>query len=569
MPLASTSQDDFSAGIYRGRKAPPTAVYDAVNALINDEGLLFRRGGSVNYSTSDASAALAWVYDTYLQAGQRTLAADSGSTYVLDGTTPVAILASGVSTTFARPVGVAGTMMIGTPFGVGVYAGSLKSFLSSYGVGTVSVSNGSKTVTGAGTSWLATLDVGMLLAGHSSGGPIGGSLGVVASIDSDTQVTLRDAWAGTTLSGSAYGFWPMSLSAIASANAHLAAVGVNQRLIVAVGNRAYYTPTSNPFAIADASQDYIELPSSSVIIGAYGLGSTCLLFTTDGLWAVSNMDIEPVDAFGNIQWSQQRINPNLILWGEPGICAYGPQTIVPAVDDVFLLSPDGSIESLSATIRPLYRSYVKAGYQPGLAAVHRGHYILPVLNGTTLVDVLVCRLDRGAAWTRWAGGAAGASYSVRVGSTTRTPKLLGVSGLRVTDLSGVFEPDSGNALDADGTTSDCVVTTRDTASGQQPGFFGRARTRYELVDDGSGGTAAPTVAVAFTSDADAGVFTTLTEKGQQGGGAGWGVSDGSKYQWALVAKRRERGRLRITVTGACASFVLRSVEWLMRPSGKQ
>jgi hypothetical protein len=213
---------------------------------------------------------------------------------------------------------------------------------------------------------------------------------------------------------------------------------------------------------------------------------------------------------------------------------------------------------------------VKAGYQPGMATVYRGHYILPIMNGSTWVDTLVCRIDRDAAWTRWAGHAGGPAYSVLTGEASRQPKLLALRGPRVLDLSGAFTPDATVAQDADGTTSDCVMTTTDFPTGDnQYGFVQRARLRYELTDDGNGATAAPTVAIAYSSDQDGGTFTTLTERGEQGGAAGWGVSDGSKYQWALVGKRRERIRFRVTVTGACASFVLRSIELLLRPTGKQ
>jgi hypothetical protein len=78
-----------------------------------------------------------------------------------------------------------------------------------------------------------------------------------------------------------------------------------------------------------------------------------------------------------------------------------------------------------------------------------------------------------------------------------------------------------------------------------------------------------TVTPAYSSDQDAGVWASLTERGEQAGGDGWTDSDGSKFQWALVGKRRERLRFRLTVAGATASFVLRSIEMLMRPSGKQ
>jgi hypothetical protein len=251
--------------------------------------------------------------------------------------------------------------------------------------------------------------------------------------------------------------------------------------------------------------------------------------------------------------------------------------LIPAIDDVYLFSLDGPPQPITGSrsdafddgIRALYRSYVKAGYQPGLASVHRGHYWLPVMNGTTLVDVLVCRLDRGMTWTRWTGHAANSAYAQELGATTRSPKLYGIKGRRVLDLSSTLDPIAGNASDADGTVADCVITTRDYPIGQQPGFVERLRLRYQLTDDGSGGTTAPTVAVAVSSDQDAGVFTTLTELGEQGGGTGGIVSSGAKYMWWKVRKRRERIRFRITVTGACAGFVLRSLELLIRPQGKQ
>jgi hypothetical protein len=139
----------------------------------------------------------------------------------------------------------------------------------------------------------------------------------------------------------------------------------------------------------------------------------------------------------------------------------------------------------------------------------------------------------------------------------------------VTDLTGAFAPTAANAVEADGTVPDCTITTRDYSTSQQHGFVRRARLRYELTDDGSAATAAPTVALAYSSDQDAGAFSTLTDKGLQGGGTGGAVSAGDKYNWWTVGKKRERIRYRITQTGAAASFVLRSLEMLVRPSGKQ
>jgi hypothetical protein len=72
---------------------------------------------------------------------------------------------------------------------VGMYAGSLKA--AAYTTGTITVTNGSKTVAGVGTSWLAGVDAGMILNRLSD-------YGVVKSVDSNTQITLADPWQGAT-----------------------------------------------------------------------------------------------------------------------------------------------------------------------------------------------------------------------------------------------------------------------------------------------------------------------------------------------------------------------------------
>lgn len=490
MALAPYTQDDFGAGVFRSRKTPAGSVYDAVNALVNDEGLLFKRGGSAYKSSGDFAASIRGLAYAVADAfGATIFVWTTGGIYTLDpGTTPSSIstqTTSFIPRPWARGVGIGPYFYLPNAAGDAVIA--------------------------------------------------------VIPLTTD-ELTLPPATVG-----------------------YLAAVGNPARLIVTEGNKAFFSERGDPETMG--ANDYHELPQNAQITGADSLGDTCLLFTTQGVWAIQNMSFDAVDAYGNIQHTVSRLN-DLILWGDPGISRWQGGLVVPCVDDVYLMLPD-DLQPVSTAVRPLYRSYVKAGYQPGTATVHRGHYFLPILNANTLVDVLVCRLDRDAAWTRWSGHAAGSAYASQIGATTRSPRLLGVSGLRATDLTDCFDPTTSNATDADATVPDCVITTRDYPIGQQPGFVERLRARYELTDDGSGGTAAPTVAVAFSSDADAGSFSTLTTRGEQNGAAGWGVSDGSKYQWAKVGKRRERIRFRITQTGACASFVLRSLELLIRPQGKQ
>ncbi|MGF3028105.1 hypothetical protein ACQVP2_35620 [Methylobacterium aquaticum] len=53
-----------------------------------------------------------------------------------------------------------------------------------YSVGTITLTNGSRTVTGTGTKFVANVLPGFLLI------PVGGTAAVIAEVNSDTQLTL-------------------------------------------------------------------------------------------------------------------------------------------------------------------------------------------------------------------------------------------------------------------------------------------------------------------------------------------------------------------------------------------
>ncbi|TGR32990.1 MULTISPECIES: hypothetical protein [unclassified Mesorhizobium] len=69
--------------------------------------------------------------------------------------------------------------------------------MSTYKTGTVSVTNGSATVTGSGTAWSVALVAGGMFSSAGIAVPI-------ASVGSDTSITLDYPWPGTTASGAAY-----------------------------------------------------------------------------------------------------------------------------------------------------------------------------------------------------------------------------------------------------------------------------------------------------------------------------------------------------------------------------
>lgn len=762
MALVSTFLDDFSGGMYRGKRAPANAAFDLQNLLINDEGLPVKRGGDAYKSNADAEQ-LDMLADVFVGAGQRTVfsSEQGGHLWVLgaDDETPVQV--GSCVRSLGRPAASTGLVFFpaspNDTFPARIYGGSRLG--TGYATGTVTVTKDSQTVTGSGTSWLANADAGMIFGSSPT-------YGVVQSVDSDTQITLARPWTGPNASGQAYvlnvvlALDPAPLQAYgvdSSEDVFLTTAGISQRLVVAVRQRAYISGRNDPLTF-DAA-DYLELASGGWVLGADAIGSNAVVFTTGGITVISNLDFDDVDAFGNIQWGEDKISREFVLWGDSGIASYSGSLIVPGVDDVCLFSGSkldtitgGRGSQYDGGIRNLYRSYVSQGLIPGMATVHRAHYLLPIFDGSNVVDVLVCRLDHGFAWTRWAGHAAGVAFARRIGSTTRQPALLGVAGERVTDLTGAFSPDGSNVSDADGTVPQAQVVTRDLPTGQQPGFVTKIRARYEFdatedqiglpwvpdpwqegddairangslfsggfagsewrsylttqtavaplverltivsrpavninaaacsiigflqdpvagngyearlryevaadtvtierYDSGSrtrimnaisltdriefgdifefsvsaagllkirvngsligsvtdttyfhAGEAAHAVVgildqltvagvasdilmqsddlpvplvtplvVEYSSDADDDVWTPLTELGEQGGAAGWTTSDGSRYQFAKVGKKRERIRFRITLAAAASSFVFRSLEMLSRTSGKQ
>jgi hypothetical protein len=592
MALASIVQDQFGGGIFRGRRAPADSVYDAINALLNDERELYRRGGSKYKSNANAGATLLGLRELQLPVGQRTIFWSSGAFYVLDGddATPVNITST-VPAPLVRPATLAGAAFLPTSLGVElVYGGSRKT--SNYSTGTVTITAGSTNVTGAGTSWLSGADAGMILKKQ-----VGNLFGVVRQVTSNTALTLAspapESYSGTYVLVPWFQNSSLSPSTSDPTTAYYTVAG--QRLIRVFDNRAYFSrrqadagfwhvAPSGPTIVAPLENeltDFHEIPRSQTVVGADALGGALLVFTTGGVWVVSNLELDLLDDVGNVQHQVSQVSQDLVLWSDSGLAAYQGALVVPAVDDVYAFSLDGPPVALSQGIRPLYREYVEAGYRCGLASVYRGQYWLPILDGSNnVVDVLTCRLDladlsgaRRPCWTRQANGAAGRAYATRIGATARTPKLLGLDGLRVSDLTGCFDPDATRKDDADGTDHQLTVDSNDfqTGSGGRANMVRSALVTAELVDAASDN---PTYQF-FTSAGPEG--STYTQAADMSTGSGnMPETDGTTLTQILVVgpngaggRKVDRIRWRFRTTGAAASAVLRRVELKIRVAGRQ
>jgi hypothetical protein len=561
MGNSSSEQVDFSAGIYRGLQAPSGSVYDAVNALLTDDGKLFKRGTSSYLTTSDAGEALAGLSVGYCAAPADTRVLAWNTAFrVVSGSGWVTLAAAGGYPLVNQPV--PGSRMAAVNGALVWPAKNAQAIVVAYGGSLKS----SAYTTGAGTTWTGNVDAGMLLQVVSSTGQT--AMPVVEKVNSNTSLTLLYPWTGTTVAGAVYSLAPAEGSisaeqAMQAAGVPFSALGqtvttptyvasIGRRLLVANANVVAFSDIDGPRSIP--ATNFHVMPVDAYIVGLDGIDDSAFVFTTRGIFAIENLLFDPVDDAGNIQQIVRLINKDVVLWGDAGIAAWASGMVVPAINDVYVLSSDGSTEPISESIRPLYRSYVKAGYQPGTATVHRSHYFLPILNGTTVVDVLVCRLDRGAAWTRWAGHAAAGWFATQIGATTRSPKLYGASGQRVVDLTGCMDVTSSSMQDADSTTPTFRVDENDidTGAGIRPNTTEKVRYVYET----TGGT--PTISVSYATGPEGSSYTAATLK--RGGGSSTGVD----YSAWKVAKKAERIRFRFECTSQVTSLILRRREATIR-----
>lgn len=466
-----------------------------------------------------------------------------------------------------------------------LYGGSLKQ--APYGTGTISVTQGSPTVTGSGTTWNTLVDAGMLLQVGND------RVYVVERIDSTTQLTLRDVYQGATATGTAYTLSPVYPVDVADPYEDWDFVCVcANRIVVAAGTTIKFTEVNNPHTFTNflGTQNTHTLPEGAQIVGLATSGQTLLIFTVRGIYTLDGLALSITDGNGNPQHRIQQLSTEIVLAGAAGLAGSGQQWVVPATDGVYLMDGVTQPTRISRPIDRLYRRRVSSGYRLGGAVVYRNHYLLPFLDRFSgeVRDLFVCRLDRPLRsrsqiiypWTRLDGdGGEVRSFAVRNSIGARLPLLLGAQRRepsRVLDCSGYFEPTHENEVDADGSAHQLDVVTRDYETGSGTKNVVRELVlRYELV-----GQQEPVLKAARSAGAlEAGY--ALWGQGLWGG-FNWAaeeagatftalgdvpVSDERGIHTIRVNKRDRYARFRIRSYGAAAYCALRSISLRVRPSG--
>lgn len=365
---------------------------------------------------------------------------------------------------------------------------------------------------------------------------------------------------------------------------------VANRLLVAEDDTLRFSPIGGG---AFDPLDFHQFPGGVQIIGVEGLRDAAAVFTTDGIWMVRNLAYNLTDADGNVQQSMDRYSTDLILWGDSGIAGWSGALVVPALDGVWAVSLGVASEAgapftrISDQISDLYRSYVARGAQPGVASVFRAHYILPIVLNDAVIDTLVCRLDgrdsRGRPSYPWVHFASEIAPTALVSVPSSPAVLLGAGGSGSTSgrvrKCEWFSPSGAVAQDADGSTFEWSVTTRDIPTGPiNDNTVVKIRVTYEMVTAGT----TPTLQAYYGSDRLRG-----TEWGEfEWGGAEWTSSEGlfeqltdpvtdapediaaaAPFTWR-VRKKSRYARFRLVCDDDVSRFSLRAFEMFVRDSGR-
>lgn len=492
-PLATLRQEDFSAGEQRN-VAPhlidPRGVFAVSNGLLNDDGSIYKRGGSQSVSNAALGTHQRNVWDGWLQPGRRTFIASMDRFGVLaaDGITPVNL--GGTGQTVPLPARAIQDLLF-VPGGV-IYAGSRKT--ATYSTGKVKVTKGSSTVEGVGTAFLANVDAGMLLRL-----PGEQRVYVIAAVTSNTLLSIRDNYEGATAE-STYTLKQLESASAPYKSASILAVAA-KRLIACNGNVVEFSESNKPhlWEATIPPQNTVvknqhEIEEGANIIACESIGiDKILVFHTRGVTSIANLSASIVDATGSSQHRIDKLSSDLVAWGPAGIAGYRNSLVVPALDNVYLMDGTSSPVPLSHSIAKTYQTYVLEGFTPGGAWVHRDHYFLPILDsGGTPQNLLSCRLDRpyntrGQAFFPWSThSGSGAKVSAAAPRSTSSPgDIPAVYGAcddgKLINLATYFTPSAAVKNDHDGTTSLFTIIARDFPAGQLSiGRFRKLRLLYEM-----------------------------------------------------------------------------------------
>jgi hypothetical protein len=410
-------QGGFGAGVWEGQdqldQAPDGAVRQADDCFVDPQGVLRSRNGApLLQGTTWATDRLSWVWEGTLAPGLRTIFAtrsipgSPGGTNaghglgVLDGSNnSAANFSPGGYYYLDYPlsyvlldsmlfIGGLGAALAGgdntdvTKQGM-LYGGSRKTAAYVPG-GTIAVTQGSAVVTRAAGGFTANVDAGMLMFSPGSGSAPR-RFHVVKSVDSDTQITLVQPYAGATGTITP-DFRPLALIGAGGSGAgtyrasalYGSCVG---RLLSLEGNKLYVSDGPDPATGASRAHslpttNIIEFPLDAQGVAIQTIRNQTFVFTTAGLYRVTGLEYDITDADGNPQWTIELLSRELVAMSNASIVTWHQALIVPCLDAIYIVDGVNPPQPISNGVD--WQTIVNSGRALGQAAVFRGYYLLPV-----------------------------------------------------------------------------------------------------------------------------------------------------------------------------------------------
>lgn len=569
-------QSDFSLGMFavEAQEAIPAGGVELLeNMLIEDSGGLRRRGGCVAVTSADAALVDTplTMWDGVLAGGRTTVfGGPDGLWWNNAGVPAIAAtqLGAGPFTiemlTPTRPVGIAGMVLFpfNFPSGANVFAafGGSRSSVASYSVGSVTMTAGSRSVTGAGTSWLANAAPGMIFAISPAT-----SYGVVESVQSNTALTLVEPWDGAAGVGLNYSVHRcLSVGGPAALDVSKASqlAVVAGRLVIGAGRDVFFSSGPDPATgglrpFQWPVNNRHKLPEGAEVTALAHLRDRLFVFSTAGVYVISGLAQEIVAPDGTAQHRVDLVSRDVVaLKNGAGITTWRDALVVPATDDVYLIDGLSAPMPVSGSARKAYRAWIEAGGYPGGATIFRGHHVMPMLTtGAVPSEVWLFRLDRPAEvrglgvvfpWSKWKDQAG--ELGAVVTQQGAAPLLLGAGQdatprARLLDLAACFDDETED--DQDGADVVGRITFRSLAGAGLRSMWRTLRLRYEAVGWVGGDP------VTFTAAADGGAAQSV---------AGSFAAQAAQA-WRAFSITRMGEFLRVVLTvGGGSRFVVREVE---------
>lgn len=505
----NTVSADWSKGMVRDapRTAlPQNSLYNSVDFLLHQPGLMYKRGGTAYAGPAmTGSTYCAQVSYVNFPAGAKLLGVgDDGHLFTVTSgtTTDVATLGTGwpgVDTIKLRASDVILPASTGKHFPK-VYDGSTVRYLGP-----------NTTTTGSNALPAATVNVDSTTGFLT---PVAGTVGSFWVSDGTNidQVTYTGKTA-TSFTGCLKGANTYAAGAVVSTVPPFKYYGIYKTRIVGGGvsgyaNRSYFsvTPTDGTNTTFNSSQWNTTVSSidhDEAITGYAALANLLLIFSSGRTERIigsipppsSDMDRAPVGAIGCTDARSIVVQEGNALFANPR--------------GVYLTNGSGFVSLTAEGMIETYWQSLFPGYDPATwtiaAGTWRSFYFVSVMNGSTLVDTLMCNIPRRAWWRL--SNIKGVMFSPGVGTADEL-YMADRSTNRVVSLSGITTPTASIKNDANGTAVAPTAEFRLEGSGPNVKHFGHGHITYDMRDAGSDN---PTLAVTVAPGIEATTFAAVAE----------------------------------------------------------